>query len=199
MKEGKIWGDFPSKSALYCLELFKKYNIRKILIPGSGYGRNTKLFSGNKYQVVGIEISESAFNMSKDFDPQTEFVNGSVLEMRKWKEKFDAIFCFNVLHLFTQKDRTKFLKLCFKRLSPDGVCFFTVFSDQELSFGIGKKIEINTFESKSGRPTHYFTEDDLISHFRAYHILEKGIIEEQENHGPSGEHVHKLRYIFARK
>ena len=198
-KGGKIWGNLPSKSALHCLDLFKKQKIKNVFVPGSGYGRHTKLFSTNKYQVVGIEISETAFELSKQFDPKTKFINSSVLEVDEWTENIDAIFCFNVLHLFTINDRINFLKICYNQLSPGGVCFFTVFSDKETSFGNGKEIEKYTFESKPGRPTHYFTEADLIDHFKDFHLLEIGIIDEPENHGDSGPHTHLLRYIYAQK
>ncbi|MFX1374215.1 MAG: class I SAM-dependent methyltransferase [Promethearchaeota archaeon] len=198
-KEGKIWGELPSKSALYCLELFKKYKIERLLIPGSGYGRHTKFFSENRYQVVGIEISEMAIEISREIDPQTKFINQSVLEGTDWNKKFDAIFCFNTLHLFLRDDRLKFLNNCYEQLIPKGFVFFTVFSEKEISFGKGKEIEEYTFESKPGRPTHYFTESDLVEHFKAFNLLETGIIEEEENHGKSGAHTHVLRYIFAQK
>ncbi|MFW9822167.1 MAG: class I SAM-dependent methyltransferase [Candidatus Thorarchaeota archaeon] len=198
-KEGKIWGDDPSQSALYCLELFKGYNIKKILIPGSGYGRHTKFFSNNGYQVVGIEISESAIEIAKKFDPSSKFINKSVLDMEDYMGTYDAIFCFNVFHLFLSKDRLKFLKKCFNAMKPNGYLFFTVFSENESSFGKGNELEKNTFESKIGRPTHYFTEDDLNEHFKDFNIIEMGIIEEQENHGVRGKHTHLLRYLYGQK
>ncbi|MFX1427703.1 MAG: class I SAM-dependent methyltransferase [Promethearchaeota archaeon] len=198
-KEGKIWGELPSQSALYCLELFKKYKIKNILIPGSGYGRHTKLFSNNGYHVMGIEISETAFEISKKFDHLTNFLNSSVLEMEDFSEKFDAIFCFNTLHLFLKYDRLKFLNNCYNKLNPKGIVFFTAFSEKEDSIGKGKEKEKNTFESKPGRPTHYFTEVDLVEHFKDYTLIEQGLIEEQENHGERGPHTHYLRYIFAQK
>ena len=198
-KGGKIWGDLPSRSALYCLDLFKKQKIKDILVLGSGYGRHTKLFSENKYQVVGIEISETAIDLSKKFDPKSKFINCSVLEMDELSKNFDAIFCFNVLHLFTIDDRKKFLSNCYKKLTPKGICFFTVFSDKETSFGKGREIEKNTFESKPRRPTHYFSEVDLIEHFKDFQLLEQGIIEELENHGERGHHTHVLRYIVTQR
>lgn len=199
LNEGKIWGISPSKSAKYCLELFRNYEVKNVLIPGSGYGRHTKFFSDNRYKVLGIEISEVAVEISKEFDSQSEFINRSILDMKDLLEKFDSIFCFNVLHLFTMDDRNKFINNCYTQMSPGGICFFTVFSDKETSFGNGKEIEKHTFESKPGRPTHYFTEEDLIDHFKDYHILETGIIEEPENHGSNGPHTHVLRYILAKK
>ncbi|MCX6375275.1 MAG: class I SAM-dependent methyltransferase, partial [Armatimonadetes bacterium] len=79
-----------------------------------------------------------------------------------------------------------------------GLLFFTVFSEEEPSFGKGEKIEENTFESKPGRPVHYFTEYDLISHFSEFDVLETGLTKDPEDHG-EGPHTHQLRYIVARK
>ncbi len=198
-KEGKIWGESPSKSALYALKLFKKYKLQKVLIPGSGYGRHTKLFSENSYKTVGIEISKTAFEMAKKFDPQTTFINGSVMKMDIIGEKFDAIYCFNTLHLFLTYESKIFLEKCYHKLKKNSLIFFTVFSEKEPSFGRGKELEKNTFESKPGRPTHYFTEEDLVDYFKDYNVLETGIMDEQENHGNKGPHIHLLRYIFAQK
>ena len=189
-KEGKIWGESPSKSAFYALKLFKKYKIQKILVPGSGYGRHTKLFSINSYKTVGIEISEKAIEIAKNLDPQTTFINGSVMKMDIINETFDAIYCYNLLHLFLTNERQKFLKLCYNRLNKNGLVFFTVFSEEETSFGKGKELEKNTFESKPGRPTHYFSEEDLINHFKDFNIIETDIIKNQEDHGERGPQTH---------
>ncbi|MFX1344080.1 MAG: class I SAM-dependent methyltransferase [Promethearchaeota archaeon] len=198
-KEGKIWGDSPSKSALYALKLFKKYNIQKVLVPGSGYGRHTKLYSDNEYEVVGIEISKIAIEMANAYNPQASFINQSVLEMDTIDDYFDAIYCFNVLHLFLFKERQKFLKQCYNLLHIGGFVFFTVFSEEEPSYGRGKELEKNTFESKLGRPTHYFFKEDLINHFNEFKIIETDVIKEQEDHGERGQHTHFLRYLFGQK
>ena len=80
-EEGKIWGESPSKSAHCALEFFLRHDIKSILVPGSGYGRNTKLFSSSGFNVVGLEISETAYSLAKQFDPLSQFYNGSVLDM----------------------------------------------------------------------------------------------------------------------
>ena len=75
--------------------------------------------------------------------------------------------------------------------------FFTVFSDKEADFGKGNEVEKNTFESRPGRPAHYFTEDDLKLHFANYEIVETGLMEDPEDHGGKP-HTHALRYICVR-
>ncbi|NVM20013.1 MAG: class I SAM-dependent methyltransferase [Candidatus Lokiarchaeota archaeon] len=199
LEGGKIWGEGPSKTAIYALELFKKHDLNKILVPGAGYGRNTKLFSDAGLQVIAIEFSESAINIAKKFNPKTQFFQGSVLDMSFNDEKYDGIYSCNVLHLFLKDDRISFLKKCYKLLKTKGFVYFVVFSDKERSFGKGKRIEENTYESKPWRAVHYFTEIDLKEHFKDYSVVETGIIEDSENHGELGPHTHILRYIFAQK
>lgn len=196
---GKIWGTKPSKTAYHALELFKRHEVNKILVPGAGYGRNTKLFTDAYLDVKAIEISDFAIKIAKNFDPKTQFFQGSVLEMPFNDDKYDGIYCHNVLHLLLKNNRISFLKKCYEQLSSKGHVFFTVFSDKEESFGKGKRIESSTFESKPFRPTHYFTEADLKEHFKDYLIIETGLMEDHENHGELGPHTHLLRYIFAKK
>jgi SAM-dependent methyltransferase len=195
----KIWGDRPSKSAEIALKYFETRKINKILVPGAGYGRNTKIFSTNHYSVTGIEISSFALRIAREFDDKTLFIKKNILDMEYSNVLYDAIYCFNTLHLFLEKERQKFLKNCYNLINRKGYLFFVVFSDLENSYGKGKKIEENTFESKPGRPTHYFTEIDLIDHFKKFKIINLGRVEDNENHGSLGKHTHFLRYIFAQK
>ncbi len=192
--EGKIWGESPSHTALYALELFRQNKATKILVPGSGYGRNTKLFSASGFKVTGVEISLEACRIALAFDTATRVFNISVLEMSSLKDKFDGLYCFNVLHLFRADDRKLFIQQCARRMKQNSLMFFTVFSEKEESYGKGTEIEQNTFESKQGRPVHYFTESDLKAHFKDITIMETGLMEDAENHG-GGPHTHVLRYI----
>ena len=197
-KEGRIWGSDPSGTAAYALERFREHGVKSVLIPGSGYGRNSKLFSDAGFAVTGVEISETAVELAKKHDPLGTFYNASALDMSFLEGRFDAVYCFNVLHLFREADRIAFIRQCWEKLNDGGLAFFTVFSENEPTFGKGPEIEPNTFESRPGRPVHYFTEDDLVAHFCAFEALETGIMEDPENHG-EGPHTHVLRYILAVK
>ena len=198
-KESKIWGESPSRTAYQALELFQESNIKKLLVPGSGYGRNTRLFSSSGFDVTGVEISTTACEIAREFDPLSRFYCASVLDMSFLTDIFDAVYCFNTLHLFRKKERDSFLQECIGKVIDGGLMFFTVFSENEPSYGKGGEVEENTFESKPGRPVHYFTEDDLKTHFTGTDIIESGIAEDTENHGKEGPHTHILRYICVRK
>ena len=196
--EGRIWGDLPSRTAEHALELFRQAGVKKILVPGSGYGRNTRLFATSGFDVTGIEISPLAYTMALTFDTLSRFYNASALEMAFLPDKYDAIYCFNVLHLFKAPERKLFLQQCAERVKAKGLMFFTVFSEKEASYGKGQEVEKNTFESKPGRPAHYFTSGDLKAHFKKMDIIESGIMEDPEEHGAEGPHTHQLRYICVK-
>ena len=197
-KEGKIWGEAPSRTAEYTLQFFRQNEVKKLVVPGSGYGRNTRLFSTSGIKVAGVEISATACKMAHEFDSATRIYNDTVLDMSYLAGNYDAVYCYNVLHLFWQDDRHLFISQCTGRIKKQGLMFFTVFSEKEESYGKGKLIEKNTFESKPGRPVHYFDEDDLKGHFKNMEIMETGIMEDPEDHS-EGPHTHQLRYIYVRK
>jgi SAM-dependent methyltransferase len=196
--EGHVWGTEPSPTAQYAAEIFCKNGVKKILVPGSGYGRNTRIFSSEGFDVTGVEISDVACDMAREFDPQTITHNGSVLDMPLADAQFDAVYCYNVMHLFREKERFLCLTECAEKIKENGLLYFTVFSDKEASFGKGQEVEKNTFESRPGRPVHYFTEEELRQYFEDFEIIESGITEDRENHS-GGPHTHTLLYILARK
>ncbi len=197
-KEGDIWGDLPSSTAAYALNFFRHEPVKRILVPGAGYGRNSRLLSAAGFDVTGIEISEEAFRLARRFDPKTRFYLASVMDIPVEDTLYDAVYCFNVLHLFRRPERDLLVAKCYNALVANGLAFFAVFSDTEESFGTGAEVEPNTFESKPGRPVHYFTDEDLVDHFKAFTLIETGLQEDPENHGGKP-HVHLLRYIIARK
>jgi len=196
-EEGKIWGDEPSRTAAHAIDLFRRAGVHSVLIPGSGYGRNAEAFARAGFEVTGIELSETAVNLAKHACPEIRYHQGSVLDMPFDDSVYDAIYCFNVLHLFRKKERVAFLQRCRDQLREGGVLFFVVFSDREPSYGAGRRVEENTFESKPGREVHYYSETDLISEFPDFDILKSGIMEDPEEHGEDGRHTHLLRYIYA--
>jgi len=199
LNEKEVWGIQHSKTAEFSLKYFSKYQIKSILIPGCGYGRNAKYFIDNDLKVEGIEISEEAIKIAEKKGLSFKIDQGSILEMPFNDNIYDGIYCFNVLHLLLKKDRISFIEKCFQQLKKEGIVYFATFSEQDPSFGKGNEVEKNTFESRQGRPAHYFTDDDLRNHFDKYSIIESGIREDFENHGSEGPHTHLLRYIVAQK
>ncbi|MFC1998518.1 class I SAM-dependent methyltransferase [Chloroflexota bacterium] len=162
-----------------------------------GYGRNSKLFAHNGMEVTGIDASAVGIEMAKEFDPKSNYVCGSVLDM-PFGGPFDVVFSLNALHLFPKHEREQFIDECMKRLRKGGLGYFAVFSEKESSYGKGPKLEENTWESLPGRPAHCYTDEDIRSEFGAYEIVDTGITEDRDMHA-EGPHTHNTRYIVARK
>lgn len=197
--EGKIWGDAPSPTALHAIRLFRKAGFRRVLVPGSGYGRNAMAFERAGFDVTGVEYSETAVRIARAACPSIRYCHGSVLDPLPADVPYDGIYCFNVLHLFRAGDRDRFLHNCLDVTRTGGGMFFVVFSEKDNSFGRGRETEKDTFESRPGREVHYFTRDGLLSAFAGMDIQKEGLVGEEEDHGEEGRHTHLLRYVCARK
>jgi SAM-dependent methyltransferase len=197
--ESLIWGTAPSTTAEAALALFRARGAARLLVPGAGYGRNTRLFAAAGFQVDGIEISPEAVALARAHDPRTAFTCACVLDAPLASAAYDAVYCFNVLHLFRRPERALFVERCHRALRRGGLAYFAVFADTEKSFGQGRQVEENTFESKPGRPVHYFTDRDLRDHFALFAVRETGLAEDREDHGAEGPHTHVVRYIVAEK
>jgi SAM-dependent methyltransferase len=196
-REGQIWGENSSRAVWIAIQLFGLRGASQILVPGCGYGRLSSLFSLSGFAVAGVDISETALEMARRLDQRGVYYHGSALKMDFDGLPYDAFFGFNILHLMLAAERRALIRECRRKLKAGGLMFFTVFSEQEEDFGKGHKVEENTFESRPGRPAHYFTEADLTDHFKDFTIVEMGMLEEPEDHGGKP-HVHHLRYICVR-
>ena len=105
-------------------------------------------------QSAGIEISERAIEIAGENGVNIKYYNGSLLDMPFDSEKYDSIFCFNVLHLFLKEERKIAVEKFQNQLIKNGYAFIVVMSELEESFGKGDEIEPNTFEPRKGKPVH---------------------------------------------
>ena len=104
----EMWGFNPADSAISALELFKEYGLNKILIPGFGYGRNAGIFAENKFNVTGIEISETAIDLAKKrYGDSMKIYHGSVCDMPFDQEFYDGIYCYALIHFITVPLKSK--------------------------------------------------------------------------------------------
>lgn len=198
LSEGLIWGEQPSKTAFHAKDLFSKFEVRTVLVPGAGYGRNTRLLS-NEFEVDAIELSTEAVSLARRWDEKTFFMEGSILDSPVTKKLYDAVYCYDLLHLFTSHDRAKLIQRCMEQLEHAGIFYFTCFSDEDASFGMGLEIEKNTFEYKKGKIAHFFSDDDLRAHFKEAEIIETGSLEENFEYTSGGTRSYKLRYVVGKR
>ncbi|MNI65364.1 Methyltransferase domain protein [compost metagenome] len=168
-----------------------------MLVPGAGYGRNTKVFSG-EFTTYGIELSAEAVALAAEWDPRTTIITGSALEPQL-DEMVDAIYCYDVLHLFLADERKQLIEACLAQLKPGGLLYFTSFSDEDPNNGCGRLLEPGTYEYKPDKYAHFFSEEDLRNHFTGTEIRVTGSCIERLQSPGGGTHEYLLRYLIAHK
>jgi SAM-dependent methyltransferase len=196
-REGMIWGSEPSPSAEWAKAIFQDAGLNSVLVPGAGYGRNTKVFSAG-FTAYGIELSTEALRLAAEWDPATTFIAGSALEPQL-NTLVDAVYCYDVLHLFLEEERKQLIAACLAQLRTGGLLYFTCFSDEDRNNGCGPRLEPGTYEYKSGKYAHFFSEADLSSYFTGTEIMQTGSFTEKLQSEPGGTHEYILRFIVARK
>lgn len=195
----EMWGWEPADSVRKTLELFKNKNIKDILIPGFGYGRNAKYFIDNGLIVTGIEISETAIDIAKKhFDKSVKIYEGSVSKMPFDKELYDGIFCYSLIHLLNEQDRIKLIEDCYKQLKPNGYMVFVTISKSDFRFGQGTEISKDTFEPWKGLNLFFYDLDSIKLDFENFGLIESEEINEPEI-DIEGKPKQKFWYIICQK
>ena len=175
----EMWGLEPADSAMTTLELFKKYKLNNILIPGFGYGRNASIFTDNGFKVTGIEISETAIDLAKKhYGDNIKVYHGSVSSMPFDQELYDGIFCYALIHLLSAGERIKLIKDSYNQLKPNGFMIFVAISKDDTRYGEGKEISKDTFETKHGVNLFFYDSDSIETEFGQYGLIEAKEINE---------------------
>jgi SAM-dependent methyltransferase len=176
--EGAMWDFLPADSAIRTVEIFKSNNLKEILIPGFGYGRNGKLFIEKDFDVTGIEISKSAIDIARANDIYCTIYHGSVTDMPFDNKTFDGIYCYALIHVLNIKERQVFLNSCFNQLNNNGLMVFIVASTKNSMFGMGKKLSKNRFKISTGLNVFFYDSLSINKEFSPYGLIEYKEIEE---------------------
>ncbi len=183
-----MWGSEAVDSAKDAAVLFHEKGLKKILIPGFGYGRNAQAFLENGFEISGIEISETAIALSKKYiSKPLKIYHGPVSEMPFSKDIYDGIFCYSLIHLLNRQDRDQFIQNCYKQLKPRGLMIFVAISTNDNRFGIGEKLDKNYFSSPHGLNLFFYDKEDIEAEFREYGLKDYQEIQEpkiQKGHLP---------------
>jgi SAM-dependent methyltransferase len=176
--EGAVWSFEPSDSAICALELFKRNNLTSILIPGIGYGRNARLFLDSGCNVTGIEISRSAIETAKINNLDCIIHHGSVTSMPFDDNIYDAVFCYALIHLLNKPERQRLLKSCFNQLKDNGLMIFVVTSKKTDSYGKGRCLSKDRYETESGLKIFFYDPDSIVKEFAPFGLIDFKEIDE---------------------
>lgn len=147
----EMWGFEPATSTVLTNDFFVKNKVKRILIPGIGYGRNAQLFRENGIDVTGIEISQTAIDLAKKHvGNDLKIHHGSVTEMPFDDKLYDGIYCYALIHLLDKEERLKLIQDCYDQLTENGIMIFTTVTKQAQTYGQGTYISKDRFEIFGG-------------------------------------------------
>ncbi|MGE7770460.1 class I SAM-dependent methyltransferase [Viridibacillus arvi] len=173
-----MWGFEPTDSAIVTKDFFLERNVKDILLPGIGYGRNAKVFIDNGINVTGIEISKTAIDLARQNGIDISIFQGSVTDMPFDKKLYDGIFSHALIHLLNNREREKFISDCYNQLKPNGYMIFTTVSKKAPMFGKGKQLDKDYFEIMEGVKMYFYDSDSIKQEFQKYGLVEFSEIEE---------------------
>lgn len=179
-----MWGFDPSNIAFIVADYFAKNNIKDVLIPGIGYGRNAKPFIDNNMNVVGIEISKTAIDIAKQHGFNNTIYHGSVSDMPFENKLYDSIASFALIHLLNKDERKKFINDCYNQLKPGGYMIFTTVSEKAPMYGKGIKLEENYYEMPYGVKLFFYNAESIKKDFGNYGLIDFVEIDEINQEHP---------------
>lgn len=181
-KEKKeMWGLEPAKSTILANHFFIKHNIKNVLIPGIGYGRNAQIFIDSGMTVTGIEISQTAIDLAHEhFGSELKIYHGSVTEMPFDNKLYDGIFCYGLIYLLDKDERKKLIQSCFNQLTENGFMLFTAITKDAQTYGHGTEISKDRFEMFGGVKIFFYDKETIEEEFGKTGLFE--VTEVTENY-----------------
>ena len=173
-----MWGFEPTDSAILTRDFFLERDMKDILIPGIGYGRNAKVFLEKGMNVTGIEISKTAIELARKNGLDNRIYHGSVTEMPFDHKLYDGIFSHALIHLLNKHERENFIKDCYNHLKPNGYMIFTTVSQKAPMFGKGKQLDKDYFEIMEDIKMFFYDSESVKQEFGEYGLVEFSEIDE---------------------
>jgi 2-polyprenyl-3-methyl-5-hydroxy-6-metoxy-1,4-benzoquinol methylase len=177
------WGFEAADTALQCCNFFIKNKIKKILIPGIGYGRNARVFIDKGITVSGIEISATAIKLAREKNKlDIKIHHGSINDMPFDTHSYEGIYCYALLHLLNSNERGLFIKNCFNQLQNKGYMIFVTLSKKSDLYGKGKLISKDRFELMPGLNVYFYDRYTAAAAFKDYGLIDIQEIDEPIKH-----------------
>jgi cyclopropane fatty-acyl-phospholipid synthase-like methyltransferase len=106
-----------------------------VLDAGCGTGDHALYFASLGQQVTGIDFVEEAITRAKKKaegrNLPVTFLVKDALDLKGWPERFENGIDSGLFHVFSDRDRQRYVEGLATVLKPDGRLFLMCFSDQE--------------------------------------------------------------------
>ncbi|MEK6910164.1 MAG: methyltransferase domain-containing protein [Nanoarchaeota archaeon] len=167
------------KESTYLPEMLRDRNVLEL---GVGNGKTLlSILKQKPKSVTAIDFSQEAINICKSNIKNKEvlLIKSDVNCLPFRRETFDVIICYYILNNLKEKERLEAIKEIFRVLRNKGVVVFEDFMVGDFRQKVGKIIEFNTIEKKSGLIQHFFTKLELttlFNRFSSFQFKEKSFL-----------------------
>lgn len=150
-------------------ELITEKGCNKILDLGCGGGRHSFYFYkfGFEVHATDIDCKYIKENINRLNLDNITVKENSFTDIPYSSDFFDAVICTSTLHHALSKDIEKGINEIYRVLKPNGYFIFDILSREDNSYGMGERIDDNTFiggrEGEEGIPHHYTDSIELES------------------------------------
>lgn len=124
-KEKKIFYNNHTKRYEEILNIIKKYKLppAKVLDCGCHIGRWIEVFKEAGYNYTGIDQSQYAINIAKQFHPNDKFICNFLWDMN-FNEEFEIVFMNAVLQHNTLVEKCRIIPKIYNALKYNGIYYF---------------------------------------------------------------------------
>jgi hypothetical protein len=106
--------------------------------------------------------------------------HGSVTAMPFDERQYEGKFCYALIHLLNNTERSKLITDCYNQLAENGYMIFTATTKQVPTYGQGESISKDRFEMFGGIKMFFYDKETIQEEFGGYGLYE--IAELNENY-----------------
>ncbi len=158
----------------------KREDASRVLDLGCGAGRHSVFLAEQGFQVVGLDVSETALKTLDGRARAASLKNVFLVNHEMWKLPFidgyfDGVVCTNVLHHGKAAEIRQAVHELHRVMKRKALAFIIALSDSDFRKGTGKNLESNTYVFTDGEEKgiihHFFRREELESFFENFETV----------------------------
>ncbi len=158
----------------------KNEGAKRVLDLGCGAGRHSILLGKEGFQVLALDISETALKTLEGRLKTTPIADVALVKHEMWELPFidgyfNGVICTNVLHHGKLAQIKQAAREVHRVMREGASAFIVALSTADFRKGNGKRLERNTYVFTEGEEQgiihHFFPRQELQSCFRKFEIV----------------------------